>query len=104
MGIDESGGMKYRKDSVVKSASQSVALACLTSGPVVRSFTGIRRATFGALERRGWAVERDHPEVSKFARAWHLTDAGRAVAEASPAVRAWLDGWAEQRKRKLDRA
>jgi hypothetical protein len=96
MAIDESAGVRDRKDAVVKSSAQSYALAVLLSeGPT----SGLCANTAKALLRRGWIEKLAHIETSPWAYRWHLTETGRAVAEASPAVREWIEGWESYRKR-----
>lgn len=93
MAIDESAGIRDRKDKVLKTWTQSNAMARLLVGPEDTVTTFIRYRTFKALQARGWAVCRRHPEISEWAHRYHITDAGRAVAEASPAVREWIEEW-----------
>jgi hypothetical protein len=93
MAIDESAGVKDRKDAVVKSAPQSYALALLLTRPEGSRCLSVRFDTLNALMRRSWIERRPLPDREPRRFRYHLTDAGRAVAEASPAVREWIEGW-----------
>jgi DNA-binding MarR family transcriptional regulator len=92
MAIDESAGVRDRKDAVVKSPSQSYALATLLHRGPMSGLT-LRADTAAALVRRGWVERRPDPGCSPWGYRYHLTDAGRDVATASPAVREWIAGW-----------
>jgi hypothetical protein len=93
MAIDESAGIKDRKDGVVKSAAQGYALAALLDYPPGSQLGSVHPVVIGAILRRGWVEERVIPGGQPWQTRYHLTDAGRAVAEASPAVREWIEGW-----------
>jgi hypothetical protein len=100
MAIDESAGVLSRKDAVVKSSGQSRALAVLLRRhPVPCDLLSHHPRTVAGLLRRGWAEARPAPEVNPWAIRYILTDAGRAVAEASPAVREWIEGWDREARR-----
>lgn len=93
MSIDESAGVRDRKDAVMKSAEMSRTMAIMLFRGNTKGLS-FRANTVKAVIRRGWVEERPWPEDG---HPWNfrycLTPAGRMAAEASPAVREWIEGW-----------
>jgi hypothetical protein len=93
MAIDEAGAVRDRRDAVVRSHAQSYALALILHRGPLSGWASIHPNVIGALLARGWIERQPAPERGQYSYRYHLTDLGRRVAEASPAVRRWIDGW-----------
>jgi hypothetical protein len=94
MAINKTAGIR----GGIKGAPLSYALAVLLDRGGANSLASVHYHTLGSLVARGWIERRPHPEMGPGAVRYHLTAAGRAVAEASPAVRGWLVGWRKHRR------
>jgi hypothetical protein len=84
--------MTANRESTMISPEMARALATMTYVGPTRALT-FRAGTMKAMVRRGWVETRPAREWGPGAVRYHLTDAGRAAAEASPACREWLEKW-----------
>jgi hypothetical protein len=94
MAIDESAGVRDRRDKVFTTWVQSYAMAVLLQEDPRGSWVGgATWPTMRALIRRGMVEIRPDPAGPAYCNLYYLTDAGRTAAAASPAVREWREGW-----------
>lgn len=98
MAIDESAGVLARRDPVFKSAAQSYVMALGLARPSGFEHPSLHTRTVKALIERGLVESRPRMDIGRWATRLYLTAEGRMAAEASPAVREWLDGWDHQRR------
>jgi DNA-binding HxlR family transcriptional regulator len=104
--IDESAGVLGRKDATFTSSMQSLVAAKLLHCGTIRNLhskiTPAPTRTIAALIRRNLVVEERRPiEGDRWGSDYRLTDVGRAAAEASPAVREWIEGWEWEARRAI---
>lgn len=94
MAIDESAGVLGRRDKIFTTSTQSRTVATLMRIGSEGTFLRTPRNTLRGLLNRG-IIEQIGEVRPGWCRPFRLTAEGRRFAEASPAVKEWLDGWAQ---------